>query len=204
MNILWLTTIISFSNVYDDNIENITDDTRTDDTRTDDTRTDDTRTDDTRTDDTRTDDTGNIITWVMIKRLCAECEIRQTDFPLDIFNNTRTKEIQESYDRWKVDVGEGGLFNLVFGNNDMDVIIRLNDFPYTLESTIIHYVIWLRPGQNKYNFNPRMDKTLLDYIYSTLEGIHDINDDNMVYFRNASRYRTINSINHYHLMINIK
>ncbi len=144
---------------------------------------------------------GEIVTWDILQKLVNVCEEENIDFPMGILKETRTDEIQAAYDQWKQTVGENGLFYKIFGTSEYDIVIRLNDFPYNLELDLIHYVVWLRPNQTGHPFGSRMDSILLEPVTKILCELHDIVD--IIHFRNAPKYRTINTIDHYHVMVRL-
>ena len=139
------------------------------------------------------------ISWKYIDDVCKKCELNQSDFPMDLVNN-RSREVHDNYIKWKREVGENGLFNMLFKNNDV-VVIRKNDFPYNFEEGILHYVIWLRPNQDECSFDSRMEPNLINYAVKQLKKIHGTIE--MVHFRNNSKYRTVYTINHYHVIIRL-
>ena len=139
------------------------------------------------------------MTWEFIKEICDRCDRDNSDLPICSIDQTRSDIIENKYKEWKLSVGENYLYDKIFGNNNYDAVLRLNDFPYNFETDIIHYVVWLRPSRNKYKFTPRMDKSLLDKISEQLNN-NDINNLDMIHFRNTPNNRTINSIDHYHLL----
>ena len=57
----------------------------------------------------------------------------------------------------------------IFGSNKDDLILILNDFPYNLEKSIIHYIAWLRPGQTTYRFEYKLEDDLLTKIKDILK-----------------------------------
>lgn len=143
------------------------------------------------------------MTWKFIKDICDKCDLTNSDLPMDVIIKTRKDSTERKYQKWKSKVGEVNLYEKVFGNSDLDVVLRLNDFPYNFESSIVHYVVWLNPSQTKYPFGPRMDQTLLDRVVSDVR-LKQANIKGILHYRNAPDNRTIHSINHYHLLVKIK
>ena len=160
------------------------------------------------------------ITWDTIKKICNDCELNNSDLlSIEGFTKYRSTEVDKLYNQWKEQVGESYLLSQLFNNitvtdrnhdptisnNNNNYILRINDFPYNFEAGIEHYVLWLNPSRNhnptfgmsvnKYIYTPRMDPTLLDEIKQLFP------DCELVHFRNSSAIRTVNSIDHYHIIV---
>ena len=148
-------------------------------------------------------------------------------------NDNRSKEVSMAYTRWKLEGKKELLYNTIFGSTDKDIkfdlrsnhedikfdlrsnhedthfdinheniVIRLNDFPYNFECGLIHYVVWIRPHQINYKVGPRMDQELLGIVYKEIKTLEP-NMIEMVHFRNHENLRTIETIDHYHVIVKI-
>ena len=142
------------------------------------------------------------IKWTYIKRLCNECDLYNTDLsPDDVFERTRSVEVIEKYREWKLNTKDSWLYNNLFDDNTEIVQIRENDFPYLFESSVVHYVVWLRPGQEQYQYGPRMDTELLEWVREKIYS--DYGNVDFVHFRNEINLRTVPTIDHYHVVVNL-
>jgi hypothetical protein len=140
------------------------------------------------------------ITWDVIQNICDKCETENSDLPIDLNINVRSDDILRKYRDWKLKSSEIDLIKGIFGNNDLDNVILLNDFPYNFEKGIYHYVVWLRPGQTSYNFTSRMDSKLLGIVKDYFS--NNSSDNRVIgHFRNNPIIRTINTIDHYHVIV---
>ena len=148
------------------------------------------------------------ISWKRIKYICDKCNQEN----IDIFDDgddirRRTPEIAQKYEEWKnIQHNEDVLSNFLFDNTDDNIILIENDFPYDFESTdsyeIKHYVAWLRPHQDLYEFTSRMSDDLLNIIKEKLN--KDLNNTiDIIYFRNNFDGRSVRSIPHYHVIVKI-
>ena len=131
-----------------------------------------------------------------MKSLCDICDRDFCDFPsVEDVPRERLPEVREKYIEWKQNIGETGLFKILFADY-RDIVVRKNDFPYYFEEGIEHYVVWLHPEQTKYKYTPRMDRVMIDEVKTTIGCDYEI-----IHFRNTPVDRTIGSIEHYHILI---
>ncbi len=146
-------------------------------------------------------ETAKPTTWKFIKQLCDKCEEENIDLPIDSKVNIRKKSVSKKYSEWKQNNNERELYHRLFNDNALDIVLKQNDFPYNFEEGVAHYVVWLKPDQTRYNFYPRIDINLLDYVANELNKIYD--NFELIHFRNKPNGRTIRTIDHYHILIKI-
>jgi len=99
----------------------------------------------------------------------------------------RDPMIEESYQKSKVNGPknyEGELYNRIFGNIETDWALTPNDYPYNFSDGTRHFLLWFKG----------------DVDYSLLEKLKDVQ---CIYFENLDSNKSIKSIRHIHLFINI-
>lgn len=144
-----------------------------------------------------------IIRWEYIKDICNICDETQGDLEGDLLNNNRRPEVNIAYEKWKQEGKKKTLVATIFGQTKSPVVVRLNDFPYNFEDNIVHYVVWLRPHQTVYDFEPRMTQELSDWVNQEIKMKEENNIIEVIHFRNSPELRTIDTINHYHALARI-
>jgi hypothetical protein len=85
-------------------------------------------------------------------------------------------------------------------SNGNDYNMTLNNYPYYMEDGVVHYIIWFTGDKfYRYNNSPAIENIVRDYI-----NINNINSESdYVYYQNIEELRSIPSIPHLHVFINV-
>lgn len=132
--------------------------------------------------------------WLNIKK--------QIDCNDNKFTFGRTQEVQERYIRFKSNISNiyNHLIETLFNKNE-NLVFKENDFPYQFEDqeNILHYLIWINPS-NKKKINARnINKFLSDKILSL-----DLDILDYILFKNNSVNKSVETIEHYHVLFLVK
>jgi hypothetical protein len=99
----------------------------------------------------------------------------------------RKKEIQDKYETFRdsldIPIADYLHSTLFSDQNYRDYNLRLNDFPYNMEETISHYILWINPTS----------KSL------PVKSIIQSKFKNFIYFMNVPKNRSVMEIPHYHI-----
>ncbi len=156
------------------------------------------------------------ISWEHIKNICDQCHENTSDLDADLLHTNRTPQVVSNYKKWKEEGSSNILYDCIFNptphqptnqptnqsNQPNPTVLRLNDFPYNFESGILHYVLWLRPNQKEYRLGSRIGPKLGLWVDNKLKLNHP-NYITFVHFRNSPKLRTIDFINHYHVIVRL-
>lgn len=98
----------------------------------------------------------------------------------------RSSTVQCQYEKYLENI-DVCLLSKIFGDENKDIVLRDNDFPYNCEYGIKHRLVWIHP---KYNGKT---EELIKYIESI--------GDNIIYFENLDSNKSVKSIRHFHVFI---
>lgn len=112
---------------------------------------------------------------------------------------SRSEETTLKYEKFRKNISNINdyLNSKIFSNGDL-LVFKKNDFPYKFDGKILHYLIWINPIIKKINKKKiisflskkivELDESVLDYIL----------------FRNNIVNKSVESIEHYHVLIRVK
>lgn len=132
--------------------------------------------------------------WLKIKNL-----IDQED---NKYSFTRDEETLKRYNKFKQNISDINeyLFNTLFkkniSNENSDIIFKENDYPYKLPKNIKHYLIWIRPDK-KYSW-----REVNDFLKKCIRN-HNLNINDYILFRNNVVNKSIEQIEHYHVLLKV-
>ena len=133
--------------------------------------------------------------WAFLKQ-----EINCRD---NMFTFGRTKEVQDRYIKFKSNISNiySYLIKTLFINNQ-EIVFKDNDFPYKFDcekDSIKHYLLWINP-KNKRKINARRINRIISKKILDLE--FDIVD--YIVFKNNTVNKSVETIDHYHVLFRIK
>lgn len=115
----------------------------------------------------------------------------------------RTQEVQDRYMRFKSNIPNvyNHLIETLFGKNDM-LVFKENDFPYKFnceEDSIKHYLLWINPKNKRKikisNIKKFITKKILEF---------DFNIIDYIIFKNNIVNKSVETIDHYHILFRLK
>lgn len=119
--------------------------------------------------------------------------------PIDnMYKFTRDKTVLDKYlNHKKVIINlYDYLMKLLFKNGDK-IVIKENDYPYKLPNKIKHYLIWIYPNKNYTHIEVE------NFLKKFIENNKDLNIDDYILFRNNVVNKSIETIEHYHVLFKI-
>ena len=123
------------------------------------------------------------------------------DLNKNIYNNNKLKrveEVQDKYDRYLAKFKKTKDLERYLLNKYLDnrlYILTQNKFPYNIDKTIKHYILWINPlVKKKRIYNKK-------FIKSILNSKIDKKKYKFIYYINQKKYRSIKNIPHYHVFI---
>lgn len=111
----------------------------------------------------------------------------------------REEKVIEKYNKHKetIDNINEYLFKNLFKNGDK-IVIKENDYPYKLPNKILHYLIWLHPKEKI--THDQVEFCLKEF----LEKNKDLNITDHILFINNRVNKSIETIEHYHVLLKLK
>lgn len=119
----------------------------------------------------------------------------------DIF--ARNKDMELLYQKHRETVGnmDDYISNKFFaGDNSSILMITMNDFPYDLESNILHMVAWVNPNNLKNLEHKRRPFLLGKLVHELLW--HNIH--HYVFWENIPKIKSVHGIKHFQLFLNLE
>ena len=121
----------------------------------------------------------------------------------NMFTFGRTQEVQDNYMRFKSNISDiyAHLMESLFKNNE-DLVFKKNDFPYKFDcenGNIIHYLIWINPNNKKKINMRKINKFLSENILRLDSNILDY-----IIFKNNIVNKSVDTIDHYHVLFRLK
>jgi len=104
-----------------------------------------------------------------------------------LFKNRLNDNYHDTYDRTEYELS---LWNRIFANNDNEIIIRKNTYPFNFGEDTEQFVIWIRDINKDPGIRNIVEMIKKDYL-----------DKDYVIYINKISYRSIQSILHYHVII---
>ena len=120
--------------------------------------------------------------------------------PIDnMYSFTRDENVLKKYFAHKANIPNINdyLMKLLFSNNDR-IVIKENDYPYKLPINIKHYLIWIYPNKNYTHIEVE------NFLKKFIENNKDLNIDDYILFRNNIVNKSIETIEHYHVLLKLK
>ena len=111
----------------------------------------------------------------------------------------RTADDQAKYDVLKAHLAQSNsslsesIFQKYFSSNNQDFIIVSNEFPYMLEPTIQHFILWIRPGV-------QLDDTRIQNVISDF---CSTNFSQWICFQNKPDLQSVKSVEHWHIFCKV-
>lgn len=102
----------------------------------------------------------------------------------------RSSKVQKDYDNYRSsskNSTQSFLERIFPEEENKEIIIRQNDFPYNCEKSIQHKVVWIHPNSNI------TTEEIIDYIFKISK--------NIIYFENIEENKSIKAIRHFHVFI---
>jgi len=120
-----------------------------------------------------------------------------------MFTFGRTQEVQDRYMRFKSNISDvyKHLIETLFANNE-NLVFKENDFPYKFDcekGSILHYLLWINP-QNKKKINERK---LTKFLSENMLKL-DLDIQDYIIFKNNVANKSVNTIEHYHVLFIVK
>ena len=115
----------------------------------------------------------------------------------------RTQEVQKKYIEFKSTIPNvyNHLVETLFRKNEM-MVFKENDFPYKFncdKDSIKHYLLWINPKNKRKikikNIQSFVSKKILEF---------DFNIIDYIIFRNNIVNKSVETIDHYHLLFRVK
>jgi hypothetical protein len=119
--------------------------------------------------------------------------------PVDnMYTFTRDKSVLEKYLTHKESIVNlyDYLMKLLFKNGEK-IVIKENDYPYKLPNKIKHFLIWIHPNKNYTH------STVENFLKNFIEENKDLNIKDYILFRNNIVNKSIETIEHYHILFKI-
>ena len=119
--------------------------------------------------------------------------------PVDnMYSFTRDKSVLEKYFTHKESIVNlyDYLMKLLFKNGEK-IVIKENDYPYKLPNKIKHFLIWIYPNKNYTH------SEVENFLKNFIEENKDLNIDDYILFRNNVVNKSIETIEHYHVLFKI-
>ena len=93
------------------------------------------------------------------------------------------------------------IYETQFSNkNNTRYSLSLNPFPYYIDDTITHYVLWIHPSFNSY-FPYNIPSIFIDNIIQTYFTDQKKNIQDYIYFENLDSNKSIPEIRHLHIFV---
>lgn len=115
----------------------------------------------------------------------------------NMYKFARSEEVTKKYDSFRENVSD--IFehlNHTLFNNGKILVFRKNDFPYKFDGNISHYLIWINPIQKKIP-----NKSYLIKFLSTELMKLDLDIVDYILFKNNIINKSVDTIEHYHVLI---
>lgn len=133
--------------------------------------------------------------WTFLKH-----QINSND---NMYTFGRTKEVQDRYMRFKSSIPNvyNHLIKTLFKNND-EIVFKENDFPYKFnceKNSIKHYLLWINPKNKRKLKNNNIKRFISKKM---LELDLDILD--YILFKNNTINKSVETIDHYHILFRVK
>ena len=77
-------------------------------------------------------------------------------------------------------------------NNDSLYVFNLNEFPYSFDPKIQHWLLWINPKIKEKDIDIKHIDSLIKTKFKK----------NYTYFRNITEFQSIKAIAHYHILVN--
>ena len=119
--------------------------------------------------------------------------------PVDnMYSFTRDENVLKKYFAHKANIPNinNYLMKILFRNDDK-IVMKENDYPYKLPNNIKHYLIWIYPNE-KYKYIE-----VENFLKKFIENNKDLNIDDYILFRNNVVNKSIETIEHYHVLFKI-
>lgn len=112
---------------------------------------------------------------------------------------SRTKEVATKYEKFRKNISDiNDYLNSKLFSNEKLLVFKKNDFPYKFNDKILHYLIWINPiikKINKKKLTSFLSKKLLELDESVLD---------YILFKNNIVNKSVESIEHYHVLLKVK
>ena len=112
---------------------------------------------------------------------------------------SRSEETTLKYEKFRKNISNINdyLNSNLFSNGEL-LVFKKNDFPYKFDTNIIHYLIWINPIIKKIN-----KKKIISFLSKK---ILELNESVLDYilFRNNIVNKSVEFIEHYHVLIRVK
>lgn len=127
----------------------------------------------------------------------------QIDCDNNIYTFGRTQEVQDRYIRFKSNISNiyKHLVETLFVN-DEKLVFKENDFPYKFnceECKIKHYLLWINPKNKRKikinNIKRFITKKILEFDYNIID---------YIIFKNNIVNKSVETIDHYHILFRLK
>lgn len=117
----------------------------------------------------------------------------------NMFKFSRTKDVEERYSRFRSNVTNvfQHLMESLF-QNDEEIVFKENDFPYKFDCKILHYIIWINPNNKKKITKNGINKYLCKKLLEL-----DTSFTDYILFKNNPINKSVETIDHYHVLIKI-
>ena len=117
----------------------------------------------------------------------------------NLYKFQRKDEIEQNYKRFRMKITN--IFEYL--NNELfqdgkKLVFKKNDFPYDFDDNIIHYLVWINPSI-KHLPNKTQLKTFIEKEFQNL----DRNICDYICFKNNIINKSVETIEHYHVLIKI-
>jgi len=86
------------------------------------------------------------------------------------------------------------ILDCVFGTSRRPIVVRPNDYPYDVASTVAHNVMWFHPS--KFDSVPESER-----IDAILEGMYDTNVYHVTWFKNPREWQSVPGVPHVHVFV---
>ena len=128
--------------------------------------------------------------WQKLKHV-----INPTD---NMYSFTRDENVLKKYFTHKDSISNlySYLMKLLFKNNEK-IVIKINDYPYKLPNKINHYLIWIHPNENYTHIEVE------NFLQKFVKENKDLNISDYILFKNNVVNKSIETIEHYHVLFKI-
>lgn len=129
--------------------------------------------------------------WNFLKK-SINCEDNLVKF-------SRSEETTLKYEKFRKNISNinDHLISKLFSNGDL-LVFKKNDFPYKFDTNIIHYLIWINPNFKKIN-----KKKIINFLSKKLLELDESVLD-YILFKNNIVNKSVECIEHYHVLIRVK
>ena len=111
---------------------------------------------------------------------------------------SRSEETTLKYEKFRQDIPNiyDYLYSHLFSKGEI-LVFKKNDFPYKFDSNILHYIIWINPSIKKIN-----KKKIINFLTKKLSEL-DQSILDYILFKNNIVNKSVESIEHYHVLIKV-